>query len=342
MPMVVCTDDEPAVSRLDYWRHIVGDTVVPLDMSADSSGGYRGRLVGARFSTAQFAELTASPLRVSRTRRLIHRSDPGLYKIEMHTRGCSVLVQAGQETLLRPGDIAVVDTGRPYQMAAGYPTASTQPHVPDGRLPQLVTLMVPYGALPLSVDAMAPLSGVGLAARVPTAGIAAATLGQLARAVTIGDEVTAAGLAGVVVDLLAIGIASATQQTSTVEPETHRRGLLYQLQAFIAEHLAEPELSATTVAAAHHISVRSLQRVFQSDGETVAEWIRRRRLEHCRLDLADQALRQRPVAAIARRWGFTNASHFNRLFRAAYGLAPGTYRRVHQTSVSVPASRSRA
>ena len=33
--------------------------------------------------------------------------------------------------------------------------------------------------------------------------------------------------------------------------------------------------------------------------------------------------------SIAARWGFTNAAHFTRVFKAAYGSSPGEFRRQH-------------
>jgi AraC-like DNA-binding protein len=61
----------------------------------------------------------------------------------------------------------------------------------------------------------------------------------------------------------------------------------------------------------------------------VADWIRRRRLERCRRDLLDPALRAEPVAAVAARWGLTNPAHFGRLFRDAYGVPPSAYRTIN-------------
>ena len=58
----------------------------------------------------------------------------------------------------------------------------------------------------------------------------------------------------------------------------------------------------------------------------MAGWIRGRRLERCRRDLADPALASRPVAAIAARWGFSSAADFSRAFRAVHGLPPAEYR----------------
>jgi hypothetical protein len=43
--------------------------------------------------------------------------------------------------------------------------------------------------------------------------------------------------------------------------------------------------------------------------------------------LANSLLDGVPINVIAARWGFTSASHFNRLFRRTYGLPPASYRR---------------
>ncbi|MEO3823297.1 helix-turn-helix domain-containing protein [Actinomadura sp. B10D3] len=48
-------------------------------------------------------------------------------------------------------------------------------------------------------------------------------------------------------------------------------------------------------------------------------------------------MRDRPVSAIAARWGFADAAAFSRVFRAAYGLPPGEFRlAVSVTSGAAP------
>lgn len=87
-----------------------------------------------------------------------------------------------------------------------------------------------------------------------------------------------------------------------------------RVQAFIERNLGDVALSPSRIAAAHAISTRYLQKLFEEQGLSVANWIRRRRLERCRRDLADPAQDGLPVRVIATRWGFTSESHFNRIF----------------------------
>lgn len=101
------------------------------------------------------------------------------------------------------------------------------------------------------------------------------------------------------------------------------RAISFQhVKEFIQQHLGDPDLSPKTIAATHHISIRTLHRLFAGHGLTVATWIRASRLEHCRRDLIEPSPHIQPINVIGRRWGFTTASHFTRAFRAAYGITP--------------------
>lgn len=127
-------------------------------------------------------------------------------------------------------------------------------------------------------------------------------------------------------DLLTVVLAARLDRRKTVPPDTRQRALLLRIHAFIEQRLTDPVLSPGAIAAAHHISIRHLHRLFETQGTTVADWIRHRRLDRCRRDLLDSAQLTRPVGAIGTRWGFTDPAHFSRVFRAAYGLPPSEYR----------------
>jgi transcriptional regulator GlxA family with amidase domain len=105
------------------------------------------------------------------------------------------------------------------------------------------------------------------------------------------------------------------------------RPLLANVLAFIEARLGDVRLSNREIAAAHHISLRLLHRLFQEQGTSPGRWIRERRLERCRRDLLDPARSELPASTIAWSWGFASPAHFSRVFRAAYGHPPGEYRR---------------
>jgi AraC-like DNA-binding protein len=133
-------------------------------------------------------------------------------------------------------------------------------------------------------------------------------------------------LSGIAVDLMTASLAHHLGAGAATPDGSGQNLLFLRIQAFVQRHLRDPELTPRSIAAAHHISVAYLHRLFQHHSTTVSAWIRRQRLERARRDLADPALRFTPVHQIAARWGFNDHSTFTRAFRAVYDLPPRDYR----------------
>ena len=94
------------------------------------------------------------------------------------------------------------------------------------------------------------------------------------------------------------------------------------------QRLTDPDLTPTTLARQLNVSVRTLHRAFATAGETLAAYIRRRRLEHARLELGASAPRRPGLSEVAARYQFADGSHFIRVFKAQYGQTPGEFART--------------
>lgn len=80
------------------------------------------------------------------------------------------------------------------------------------------------------------------------------------------------------------------------------------------------------IAEAVGVHPAHLSRVFrQHKGKTVGDYVRQLRIEAARERLAGSDLSLGEIALLA---GFSDQSHFSRLFRAATGYTPATYRRI--------------
>ncbi|MEU2561948.1 helix-turn-helix domain-containing protein [Streptomyces longispororuber] len=160
----------------------------------------------------------------------------------------------------------------------------------------------------------------------------AAVLAPLAAALAAADAPYAPGtalhLAGTVTALAAL-LAAEPEGPRPPGPGTERRALRHRLLAHINDHLGERDLAPAGVAAAHHISIRYLHKLFADHGSTMARWIQHRRLEEARRELARPRGGASGVAAVASRWGFAGAAHFSRSFRTAYGMSPSDWRARH-------------
>jgi AraC-like DNA-binding protein len=99
-----------------------------------------------------------------------------------------------------------------------------------------------------------------------------------------------------------------------------------QIHHYIDTHLSELSLGPVEIASSVGISVRHLHRLFLVTGGTLGEYIRGRRLEGCRADLANPRMRERTITEIAFFWGFSDSAHFSHSFRREFGIAPRVFR----------------
>jgi AraC-like DNA-binding protein len=106
-----------------------------------------------------------------------------------------------------------------------------------------------------------------------------------------------------------------------------REELWARIQRAIESRLGDPNLSPGDIAASLGVSTRHLHRLFSGADLTVGEWIRCRRLQRCRADLASPRLRDRTITEIALFWGFSDSSHFSRCFKSEFGLSARAFRK---------------
>jgi AraC-like DNA-binding protein len=135
----------------------------------------------------------------------------------------------------------------------------------------------------------------------------------------------AESLASATLELARAVIATVGQQDAA-RNDVANEALVTRIEAYVQQRLADPGLSPESIAHAHHISVRQLYKLWSGRELGLAEWIMRGRLEGARRDLRRNE--SMPIAALARRWGFTDATHFGRRFRSAYGISPREWRQV--------------
>lgn len=316
MAVLIRTVDVPPARRHEAWRGIVCDTLGPLDIRIDPDAPLRGEIDAGLLGPVGVGRVrTSTPHSVHRTPGLIRRGGGELYRMVLALSGGPVVEQDGRSTRLRPGEFTLYDFARPYQL--GY-TAGVD----------LAVFSLPREALPLPYESVARLTAEPIATDDGTAALAAPLLRRVTLDLDTYSPASAARLSTVVMDLLATVIAERAERADALPEESRTRTLSLRVDAFIEANLSDPGLGPRTVAAACHISPRQLHRLFEARGSTVAAWIRHRRLERCRRDLADPALRELPVGGVAARWGLPDPAHFSRVFRQAYGMPPVEYRRA--------------
>ncbi|MFG2563453.1 helix-turn-helix domain-containing protein [Streptomyces sp. NPDC048496] len=312
------TEDLPVAERFGSWHDLTASALTPSKLRSEHKDDFRAGLRLLDLGEVQVSVLRYPPLETYRTPRLIRQSDSESYQLFLNLRGGHRIVQDGRDTASGPGDLMLYSTSRPWKGWAG-----GDPDAVEGVMMQFSRAMLPMPAHqvdPLTAERLSASDGIGA--------LVSGYLTQLAAGAAGYRAADAARLAVIGVDLVAALLAHRLDNGTRLPPDSHVRVLQARICAFIERQLRDPGLSPEVVAAAHHMSLRHLQRLFRDQGMTVSGLIRERRLERCRRDLADPRLGSHPVHAITTRWGFTSAAHFSRAFRAAYGMSPSDYRQL--------------
>lgn len=131
-----------------------------------------------------------------------------------------------------------------------------------------------------------------------------------------------------ILDLVVLATTSHTSHTSIGESSLKAVAVAHTHAIFdhIALHFADPELSLSKVAQSLHISPRYLQRLLEASGTSFTAHITELRLQRAFTRLTEPSASDNRISDIAMLAGFSDISHFNRLFRSRFGATPSDVR----------------
>jgi AraC-like DNA-binding protein len=142
-------------------------------------------------------------------------------------------------------------------------------------------------------------------------------LGRLRTALAWFDEAAALAIFGAMLDVVCEGLRSPAGDGN----ERWVGRVVERIEADLAHAPTIDELARLAGVLPNH-----LMRCFKRrHGETVGNYLRRRRLEVADAQLL---LGERPIASIAAEAGFFDQAHFTRAFRRHFGVTPGLRRRM--------------
>ncbi|SJM57455.1 helix-turn-helix domain-containing protein [Gulosibacter sp. 10] len=214
--------------------------------------------------------------------------------------------QYGRDAMLRPGDAVLYETRGAYEI--------------DHRQPGQRELIakIRRSAIHLPSETISANCGRLIAAGEPRLRVVSAYMEALFADTEELSLTARFEMAAVAVDLLETLLRPDGERAV---PEG-REQLLEQLKMFVIDSLGSPRLTVESLAAHHHLSVRTVYQLFEATGEPPGVFIRRARLRRAASLLGDASGGRRTVASIAAECGFPDPSTFTRAFRREYGVAP--------------------
>ena len=312
MGQLLTTSSVPHEQRLAYWTDMICDVYVQLACDALRRDDFSGSIQSHSLAHLKLSVVESGPQRVLRTPGQISRASEDYFLVSMQTRGSGVVRQDGRVAVLRPGDFALYDSTRPYELAFGADF-------------QQMVLMLPGNQLRSMVRNTENLTASPVSGRKGAGHLMITMLETLRQDIDSLQPASAAAVANGVVAILVAGLHTL--------PAASRPGVsdltgyhLARIRRLVDQRLSDPLLSVTTIAAELQLSIGHVHRLFQNEAMPLVHYIWNRRLEACHRDLLDPARAGHSIAKIAFSHGFNDAAHFSRSFRRRFGSSAREHR----------------
>jgi len=301
--------------RIDAWREVFGRALLSIDIAPQSKDGFQASAEIFHSPMLGLLRASSSSVRQGNPRSLITNDDLTFNWILTSRLSASKL---GRNVDLSPGDGVLMSNGDVGGMA--FPEECR------------------YVGLRLPKEVLAPLVpdiGVLIARRVPAATPA---LRMLQRYVDIGqadliaaDPALQTAFANHVCDLVALALGATPDAAELARTRSLPAARLHAMKDDIRKHCHDAGFTVHVIAARYGVSARYVQRVFEEGGSTFTQYVTEQRILAAYKALRRLAASQVPISTIAFDCGFSDVSHFNRVFRRRFGCTPSDVRNAAQT-----------
>ncbi|MEM1264028.1 MAG: helix-turn-helix domain-containing protein [Pseudomonadota bacterium] len=294
--------------RAEAWEQMLDESHLPWRLTNRPADGFDATIAMRQFDGYRLIRCACSATRGRRTLNEIARTEGRALSLLHLRHGKEALTIAENEITLQAGDLVLWDSER--SMTFDVP----------GHLEKL-TLMFPDAALTSIFPNAADYVGRVIPSRRGLSTLLTSYLNSIESEMwTMSAEDLTAAMKPTM-DLL----ATVLTMESRLPKQSLKTMTLHRIQQYIVDHLSDPDLTPTRIAESNGITPRYLHLLFEDGGVSVSQWIRERRLERCKDEIARSLATGRSITEIAFDWGFNHPSHFSRAFKQRYRMAPRSY-----------------
>ena len=294
------------IDPIREWREQIARHLLGLDFKTLSDAAFKATIKPISLHDLRIVRASFSPGITFRDSELIKKDRSNSFALLIAQSGNIFVTHQGRDLRLGCGDATLL-----HSRASG----------DVGSLEQFsyMPVLIPHAELATRV----PRFGDAITRRVPRQSEVLQLMRTYLRVLvkgrfsreghqTIGEHI---------VDLAALAI---TSHGALGESSLSAVAAAYTRAIFdcITSHYSDPELSVPKVAQRLGISPRYLQRLLEKSGTSFTGHLAEVRLKHAFALLTAQAKSDVRICDVALQAGFSDISHFNRLFRSRFGDTP--------------------
>ena len=307
------TEDVKVHEQFEYWNDMICDEFVQLDCKSDQRGAFKGRIRGNVVESIRISEVDSDPQLVMRSKKQIAKSCESEFLLSLQLEEIGVVNQDGRKAELHPGDFALYDSTRPYQLLFSKPFRQ-------------IVLQIPYDSLSERFIRPEDITARRVSAQTGVGALTSQFIQSVAARIDTLSPQDRRIITEHMIELVALAMGSMSSLRELNGQSIARTAMLERIRQYIEINIRNPQLSPALIAAHHKISERYQRMLFASTGTTVTRYILERRLELCREALVNTKLADYNLTQLAFSFGFSDLAYFSRKFKECYGVSPKEYR----------------
>jgi AraC-like DNA-binding protein len=324
MSTILTTDAVDPRDRVAYWTDMICNVYVQLSCDPRLTPDFTGSIRRHTLPNLDMSIVSSSAQSVLRTSSLISRSSDDYFLVSIQTKGVGVVRQDGRDAVLAPGDFALYNSSRQYELLFEQDFEQIVLKLSGDSLRNAVRDTHALTASKVSGD-----SGAGhlLINMLKTLRDDISSL-QPESALAVSDGIKSILVAG-------LQTLPNAKRASVSNLAGFHMG---RIKSLIESNLNDADLSVASIAQQLGLSSGHVHRLFKDEATSLSHYIWNKRLEACSRDLIDPRQAGSSVGEIAYRRGFSDAAHFSRTFRKRFGCSPRDWRCANRPSTGTMGS----
>lgn len=292
----------PSAQRFQFWQEAICETYLTVDCQKLDEAPLEGFIDAYSLGELTLSQVYTPAMNYVRGVNELKKSNEEYFQLILAVKGDVILEQRGSQSRIKPGEMVIYSSTEHSQCICLGDTYNS-------------VIKIPRVLLADRIDRVDEISATILDCHTPigmlTRNLISECLNTAKHNVDYGTL-----FSNGVLDILASAIESNLPSASTPKGSP----ALAKIKKHIEQRLSDPDLSVLLIAEQNNVSVRTLNRLFASEGTTTMRWVWNRRLAHSHRMLSEGNARQ--VSQVAFDCGFNDLSHFSKVFKKRYGVTP--------------------
>ncbi|KQP49522.1 helix-turn-helix domain-containing protein [Pseudorhodoferax sp. Leaf274] len=306
------TDAVAPRDRAPQWREWIWRQFGGLETDLYGDTSFDGRLWASQAGDVVLTRLESGRHRVLRSADMARRDAAAYLKIVAPWQGGATVQQRGRAASAQAGGWIIYDTTEGYE-------------IDNPRHNDHLIVMLPKTRMAERGVRLDPLMARHVGGANGISRVALETMRNTYLELPAMSETAARGAGELIMQLVQLSLLELAGQGTAM---TLKEALHDRIRDHVARHLRDPALSIEQIATALNCSKRHLHNAFAQGDQTLASYIQQQRLQACIQELRQPPLAGRSITDIALAWGFSNMSHFARVFREHTGMSPSEFRQA--------------